>query len=161
MTSLLIKSHLVGKTSLSCFTRLPILTRVRIYFLMCSIVVVVQMAGRKPEECLLHFSEIILPLFSHCRAISMKTKAMCLLPRKLKLRARKRGRARKECMCGRYFAFFSNLIVNLDWSRMNLMIFGIFDHFLFKQILSLDSEMILRLWNALDSSVCFVLFSLV
>lgn len=41
---------------------------------------------------------------------------------------------------------------------MDLMISGIFDQFLFKQILSLNLEVIQWLGNALDISVSFVLF---
>lgn len=42
---------------------------------------------------------------------------------------------------------------------MSLMISGIFDQFLFKQILSLDSEVIQWLGNDLDNSISFVFFS--
>lgn len=63
----------------------------------------------------------------------------------------------KDHKYGRHFTFFSNLIVNLDLSRMHLMISGICDQFWVKQIFSLDSEAIKLLGNALDIFFLFFL----
>lgn len=84
----------------------------------------------------------------------MEAKAMWCYPEDGNYRqAREKEQAKKESVGG--IALLSSVTDNLDLSRMDLMISGIFDQFLFKQILSLNFEVIQWLGNALDISISF------
>lgn len=88
--------------------------------------------------------------------LNSKNKDKVLATQKIKITCKQQMKKNKDHKYGRHFTFFPSLIVNLDLSRMHLIISGMCDQFWVKQIFSLDSEAIKFLENALD--IFFILF---